>query len=66
VHHAKVFGRCEPTTGIDPFDRLVDQVMTAEPYASARRVFWVVGQRILPTADRPAPTGFRIAGRTCA
>ncbi len=42
VHRAKVFGRCEPTTGIVPFGRLVDQVMTAEPYASARRVFWVV------------------------
>ena len=42
VHRAKVFGRCEPTTGIDPFDRLVDQVMTTEPYATARRVFWVV------------------------
>ncbi|EQD77241.1 transposase, partial [mine drainage metagenome] len=23
VHRAKVFGRCEPTTGIDPFARLV-------------------------------------------
>jgi DDE superfamily endonuclease len=42
VHRAKVFGRCEGTTGIEPFDRLVDQVMTTEPYASARRVFWVV------------------------
>jgi len=42
VHRAKVFGRCEPTTGIDPFDRLVDQVMTTEPYTTARRVFWVV------------------------
>jgi len=42
VHEARVFGRCEDTTGIEPFDRLVDQVMTAEPYASARRVFWVV------------------------
>lgn len=42
VHQAKVFGRCEPTTGIAPFGRLVDQVMTTEPYASARRVFWVV------------------------
>ena len=42
VHRAKVFGRCEPTTGIEPFARLVDQVMTTEPYASARRVFWVV------------------------
>ena len=42
VHRAKVFGRCEATTGIEPFDRLVEQVMTTEPYASARRVFWVV------------------------
>jgi len=42
VHQAKVFGRCEPTTGIEPFGRLVEQVMATEPYASARRVFWVV------------------------
>jgi len=42
VHRAKVFGRCEATTGIAPFDRLVAQVMTHEPYRSARRVFWVV------------------------
>jgi len=42
VHHARLFGRCEPTTGIEPFGRLVEQVMTTEPYASARRVFWVV------------------------
>jgi hypothetical protein len=42
VHRAKVFGRCEARTGIEPFGRLVSQVMTTEPYASARRVFWVV------------------------
>jgi len=42
VHRAKVMGRCEPTTGIAPFGRLVEQVMTTDPYASARRVFWVV------------------------
>lgn len=42
VHRAKVIGRCEQTTGIKPFTALVDQVMSAEPYASARRVFWVV------------------------
>jgi hypothetical protein len=23
VHRAKLFGRCEATTGVDPFDRLV-------------------------------------------
>lgn len=42
VHHARLFGRLEPTTGIEPFGRLVARVMTTEPYASARRVFWVV------------------------
>ena len=42
MHRAKVFGRCEAKTGIVPFGRLVDQVMSTEPYALARRVFWVV------------------------
>ena len=41
VHRAKVFGRCESTTGIAPFGRLVAQVMAEEPYRSARRVFWI-------------------------
>src|SRR5215831_17658949 len=42
VHRGQVTGRCEHTTGIAPFSRLVERVMTAEPYASARRVFWIV------------------------
>ncbi|MGW1503397.1 transposase [Streptomyces mirabilis] len=42
VHHAKVFGRCEPKTGIVPFMSLLTQVMTTEPYASAKRVYWIV------------------------
>ncbi len=42
VHQARLFGRCEPSTGIAPFGRLVAQVMAAEPYASAERVLWVV------------------------
>ena len=42
VHRAHAMGRCEPTTGIVPFGRLVEQVMTVEPYASAKRVFWIV------------------------
>jgi hypothetical protein len=41
VHRAHLMGRVEPATGIAPFTALVNQVMTAEPYASARRVFWV-------------------------
>lgn len=42
VHRAKVFGRCERSSGIAPFDRLVAQVMTQPPYNQARRVFWIV------------------------
>jgi hypothetical protein len=42
VHRAKLFGRCEPTTGIVPFGNLVEQVMTQEPYVSASRVFWIL------------------------
>ena len=41
VHRGQVTGRCEDTTGIEPFSRLVEQVMTGEPYASADRVFWI-------------------------
>ena len=41
VHGGQVIGRCEDTTGIEPFSRLVTQVMTAQPYASADRVFWI-------------------------
>ena len=66
-HRAKIFGRCEPKTGIAPFDRLVAQVMSAEPYASARRIFWVVdngsshrGQAsILRLEDRYARRGHK-------
>jgi hypothetical protein len=42
VHHARVLGQIAPKTGIEPFEKLVAEVMTTEPYASARRVFWVV------------------------
>ena len=42
VHRAKVFGRCEQTTGIEPFGRLVAQVMAQPPYRNARRVFWIM------------------------
>jgi hypothetical protein len=42
VHRAKLFGRCEPKTGIAPFERLVAEVMRHQPYRSARRIFWIV------------------------
>jgi hypothetical protein len=63
VHRAQVFGRCEPTTGIDAFDRLVEQVMESAPYNSARRVFWIVdngsshrGQRSVERLQSRWPT----------
>jgi hypothetical protein len=42
VHHANLFDRVEAKTGIEPFGRLVDEVMGTEPYKTARRVFWIV------------------------
>jgi hypothetical protein len=42
VQRGYVMGRCEAKTGIEPFGRLVTQVMEQEPYCSAERVFWVV------------------------
>jgi hypothetical protein len=40
VHHTRIFGRCESSNGIGPFDRLVEQVMTRPPYDDARQVFF--------------------------
>jgi DDE superfamily endonuclease len=42
VHRGQVIGRCEDSTGIEPFARLTEQVMSTQPYASADRVFWIV------------------------
>jgi hypothetical protein len=42
VHRLKLFGRCERSTGIVPFDTLVAQVMRQPPYTTARRVFWIM------------------------
>ncbi|MGH2708782.1 MAG: transposase, partial [Actinomycetota bacterium] len=59
VHRAKVHGRCEPTTGIEPFGRLVSRVMGSEPYASAERVFWVVDNG---SSHRPQASVDRLEG----
>lgn len=63
VHQAKLFGRCEPTTGAAPFDRLLAQIMTQEPYRSATRVFCVVdngashrGERAIARLQATWPT----------
>lgn len=42
VHHANLFDRVEANSGREPFDRLVADVMSVEPYRSARTVFWIV------------------------
>jgi len=42
VRRGLVMGRCEPATGIEPFGRLVAQVMKQKPYRRAKRVFWIV------------------------
>lgn len=42
VRHARIFDRCAPKDGIEPFDALVDQFMSVEPYKKARRVFLIV------------------------
>jgi DDE superfamily endonuclease len=54
VHRAKLFGRCEPKTTIGAVDRLVEQVMTSEPYRSARRVFWIVDNGSSHRGDKAA------------
>jgi hypothetical protein len=41
VHSGTLLGRCEPQTGIVPFERLVADLMSREPYASARTVYLV-------------------------
>jgi len=42
VHRMKLFGRCEKSTGIEPFEKLVADVMGQTPYKTARRVFWIM------------------------
>ena len=42
VKRAKLFDRCDDKDGIVPFDKLVDQFMSVEPYNKAQRVFMIV------------------------
>ncbi|MFJ7098042.1 transposase [Streptomyces mirabilis] len=53
AHRAEIHGRCEPTTGIVPFMALVEQVMSQKPYASAKRVFWIVDNGSSHRGRRP-------------
>lgn len=60
VRRAKLFGRCEPKSGIISFDALIAQVMDHAPYASARRVFWIVDNG---SSHRGAAAAERLAKR---
>jgi hypothetical protein len=42
VRLGRVMGRCEAKTGIEPFGRLVDQILEKPPYNEAKRLFFVV------------------------
>ncbi len=42
VRRARIFDRCAPKDGIVPFDALVEQFMSIEPYRSAQRAFVIV------------------------
>ncbi len=41
AQRAKIFDRCAPKDGIEPFDALVDQFMSEHPYKQAQRVFLI-------------------------
>lgn len=63
VHQARLFGTVADKTGIVPFMDLVDKVMATEPYASARKVYWIVdngsshnGQRSIDRMTQAWPT----------
>jgi hypothetical protein len=65
----RVFGRSEARGGIAAFDRLVFQLMTKQPDASARRVFWIVddgsshrGQKAVDRLERRWPN---LSSSTC-
>jgi hypothetical protein len=58
VRRGGVIGRCEATTGLAPFGRLVDQVMAEEPYRASwlnqvELSFSVVQRKVLTPNDFP-------------
>jgi hypothetical protein len=42
ARRARIFDRCAPKDGIEPFDQLVEQFMSQHPYANAQRVFLII------------------------
>ncbi len=63
VRRARIHDRCDAKDGIVPFDTLIEQFMSVEPYRSAPRVFVVVdnGPR---TAANARSIASRAPGRT--
>jgi hypothetical protein len=60
ARRAKIFDRCAPKDGIEPFDALVDQFMSQHPYRAAQRVFLVISHppsvgRVRSSAARSDP-----------
>ncbi len=53
ARRAKNFDRCAPKDGIEPFDALVDQLMSDHPYKQAQRVFLVVDNGSAHRGKRP-------------
>ena len=68
VHRAKFFGRCEQSTGIEPFNLLVTHVMTQPPYRDARRVFWIMdngsASPVFGASKQPSPISYPCTDRS--
>jgi len=60
VRRAKLFGRCEAKSGILSFDRLVNDVMSQQPYCSAKQVFWIIDNG---SSHRGQPSIKRLQGK---
>lgn len=60
VRRARLFDRCDEKDGIVPFDELIEQFMSQEPYRSATRVFVIVDNG---TAHRGKRSIDRLQGR---
>jgi hypothetical protein len=51
VRRGSVMGRCEPTTGIEPFGRLGDPGLAQAPSRSAARLVWMVDNGSSPRGE---------------
>jgi hypothetical protein len=56
-------GRCEPTTGIEPFGRLEPHGLAPEPSRSADRLFGVVDNGSSPRGDPAEPRWHQVDSR---